>query len=297
MNIREITYLTTTYNRAKTLPKLYNSLKQQSVKNFTWLIIDDGSNDETSSLVQHWIKEKPFPIQYKKIKNSGKHRAINFAIPLLQSTLFMIVDSDDWLTIDCSETIDYYWQKYNHLKHVGQLTFERGINRKSPMVKISEEVVAPRYDYIEKNRKYGDYSDVFYVDRIKSFRFPEFQGEKFLTELPLYFNFSANNDTVFIDKIITIGAYRKDGLTFHKRELQVINYKGALYELNLQITKRTPLLGRIKHAVLYDYIAILSKAHLGKALYNSKNIYLCCLVMPISLVIIAMKKVGNILTD
>ena len=69
------TIFTPTYNRAHTLPRLYNSLKNQSNKNFIWLIVDDGSNDETKTLVQGFVNEKIIEIRYIFQTNKGKHHA------------------------------------------------------------------------------------------------------------------------------------------------------------------------------------------------------------------------------
>ncbi len=75
---KRITVFTPTYNRAYILPQLYHSLQRQSFLNFEWLIVDDGSTDDTEKTVQQWIEEEnPFAIVYCKQQNGGKHRAIN----------------------------------------------------------------------------------------------------------------------------------------------------------------------------------------------------------------------------
>ena len=104
-----ITVFTPTYNRGYTLKKLYNSLKKQSDNDFEWLIIDDGSTDDTKSLVKDFIKENKVNIRYMYKKNEGKYKAINTAIDLAKGELFFIVDSDDWITEDSIETIKKYY--------------------------------------------------------------------------------------------------------------------------------------------------------------------------------------------
>lgn len=281
-----ITYLTCTYNRQSELKGLYRSLLNQTINNFVWMIIDDGSRDDTEQIVNQWINEKTIPIKYYKIKNGGKHRAINYAIPKLSTELVMVIDSDDWLVNDCSKIITNYWKKYKGKNKVAQMTFERGITIEKPLVKINQMTIAPRYDYIEKYWKYGDYNDVFMVSALKNFRLPEFRGEKFISEQPLYYYFSSKYNTLFVDKIIAVGDYRIDGLTRNIRKLQINNYQGTLYTLNLEVTRRTPFLSRLKHMVLYDYIAIKSKKKLSSAINESNNLLLCLFCLPISYLVV-----------
>ena len=99
-----ITVFTPTYNRAYILPKLYESLKKQTCMNFEWLIIDDGSTDDTSEVVKTFKTDK-FPILYYYKKNGGKHTAMNYSHPYINGDLLFIVDSDDVLTNDAIETI------------------------------------------------------------------------------------------------------------------------------------------------------------------------------------------------
>ncbi len=100
-----ITIFTPTYNRAYRLSNLFNSLRVQTDKNFEWLIVDDGSTDETEQLVRTFIGGADFNIRYVKQLNGGKHRAINRGIQLARGSLFLIVDSDDFLTKNAVEII------------------------------------------------------------------------------------------------------------------------------------------------------------------------------------------------
>ena len=95
-----LTILTPTYNRAGMLPQLYNSLKKQACKDFEWVIVDDGSTDNTQEVVKAWLLGSDFPIRYFYKENGGKHTALNYAVQKIESELTFIVDSDDTLTID-----------------------------------------------------------------------------------------------------------------------------------------------------------------------------------------------------
>lgn len=287
-----ITYLTCTYNRKDNLKKLYASLAAQSVNNFKWLVVDDGSQDGTDVFFEDLKKKAIFPICYLKKENGGKHRAINYSIEKLNTPLTMIIDSDDWLTKNCSKIIGKYWKKYNDVSSIGSFTFERGRSTEDdPMVRISTEIVAPRFEYIEKNNMYGDFNDVFFTKVLKKYRLPEFKGEKFISEGPLYFEMSRHYNTVFINKVIAIGDYRDDGLTKNIRELQVKNYKGTLFTLKQMLSTNYFTFGKLKHAILYDYVAIASKASLVKSIADSGNVVLTSLCILPSMLFLLKDKI------
>ncbi|WGV12258.1 glycosyltransferase family A protein [Psychrobacter maritimus] len=92
-----ITILTPTYNRAHTLPKLYQSLIEQTNYSFEWLIIDDGSNDDTEALIKTYQVESNFSIRYYKKNNGGKCSAINTGVIHAHYEWIFIMDSDDSL--------------------------------------------------------------------------------------------------------------------------------------------------------------------------------------------------------
>ena len=116
-----ITIFTPTYNRMSTLPRLYESICKQTDKNFEWLIIDDGSTDETKVLFDSWKKIKTdFPLRYYRVDNGGKARAINKALELAKGKYFFIVDSDDYIPDDCIESLNTWFDEIkNHEKIIG----------------------------------------------------------------------------------------------------------------------------------------------------------------------------------
>lgn len=110
MNEHYLTIFTPIYNRAYIIRNLYESLKAQTAKNFEWLIVDDGSTDNTREIIENFIAEKnDFTIRYCFQKNGGKHRATNRGASLAEGDLFMVVDSDDILTPDAVEKINFWF--------------------------------------------------------------------------------------------------------------------------------------------------------------------------------------------
>ena len=108
-----LTIFTPTYNRAYILPNLYESLVNQTSKDFEWVIVDDGSTDETESIVKKWIAESRICIKYIKQENQGKHIAINTGTEHADGELFFIVDSDDSLKNHAVSTISEFWMSNN----------------------------------------------------------------------------------------------------------------------------------------------------------------------------------------
>lgn len=100
-----LTIFTPSYNRAYTLHKCYESLKKQSSKDFLWLIIDDGSTDNTKELVDSWIDENIIEIKYHYQNNQGMHGAHNTAYELMDTELNVCIDSDDYMPDDAVEKI------------------------------------------------------------------------------------------------------------------------------------------------------------------------------------------------
>ena len=101
------TVFTPAYNRAALIPRLYESLKGQTFRDFEWVVVDDGSSDNTKELIESYIAEKPFfPIIFKSIENGGKPNAVNIGVTLASGELFVTLDSDDYFTSDALALLD-----------------------------------------------------------------------------------------------------------------------------------------------------------------------------------------------
>ena len=115
----KITVFTPTYNRGYIIENLYKSLQKQTFTDFEWLVVDDGSIDNTEELFDRWKKEdNNFNIRYYKKENGGKCRAINYALDKAKGELFFTVDSDDYLTNDALEKINKWENELDKSKKV-----------------------------------------------------------------------------------------------------------------------------------------------------------------------------------
>ena len=231
----KITVFTPTYNRAYILEQLYHSLQRQTYTNFEWLVIDDGSSDNTELLLKKWIRENNvFQIHYYKQKNGGKCRAINKALDLARGELFFTVDSDDYLTDDALEKI-YKWESLlpkdkKFCGIAGNLGTSEEHTSNTPFEKeYLDKSMLERYTYKENGKEVlgGERAYVFYTDIHKRYRYPVFEGEKFMTEAVAWNRMAADGYIMrFYKDIIWIYEYKEDGLTKMGNKLFIDNPRG-----------------------------------------------------------------------
>lgn len=234
----KITVFTPTFNRGYIISKLYDSLKMQTYKNFEWLVIDDGSTDNTEILFNEWKKEKnEFSIRYIKVDNGGKHRAINMATDIANGELFFIVDSDDYLTTDALETIVRWEKTIKDKKLFCGISGNRG--------RTTKEIIGTTFkgNYIDatalerkKLNINGDKAEVYYTKILRQYKFPEFEGENFVTECTVWEQMAYDGYKVrWFNHIIYISDYLNDGLTKRGDLLYSNNPKGTAYIFKQQI--------------------------------------------------------------
>ena len=274
-----VTILTPTYNRANHLKKCYESLKMQICQDFEWLIIDDGSTDETKDTIKPFLSETEFHVEYHVKKNGGKHTALNYSHDFIHGRYTIILDDDDTLTPDAIETIKHYWEKYNENKEIWCLSFQKLLNGKPVQLFDKEETISNHISFrIVSNRPF-DCAEVMRSDIFKSYFFPEFAGERFIGEDCMWTTLALCYDTVYIRKGIYNCEYLEGGLTKSGRKFRLKSPNGGMFRSNIYLESRFSLKLRIKHAVLYDIYAFASKdVHGSLKKSNSKG--LCRLVLP-----------------
>lgn len=210
-----VTVFTPTYNRAYILGDLYHSLQRQTCMDFEWLIVDDGSADDTKALVASWQgEENPFPIRYIYQENGGKCRAINRGLKEADGRLFFTVDSDDYLTDDAIEKVIRWDGELpadgRFCGYAGNMGTALGVttNRLFPGDYL-DGTALDRYDRVDGERAF-----VFYTEIHRKYLYPEFPGEKFLTEAVTWDLMAHDGYKMrFYNDIIRIWEYKDDGLT------------------------------------------------------------------------------------
>lgn len=279
MNTKSIAILTPSYNRAYILPQLFESLNKQSVFDFKWYIIDDGSKDDTKKVVSTFSTDK-FEISYIYKENGGKHTALNVGLELIEEELTFIVDSDDCLTEDAVETILNDWEKYKNCeKNICGLSYYRLKSDKSIIGdSFKKPIAVDTFINVRVNNKIkGDKAEIYLTSVLKRFPFPVFEDERFLSEAIVWNSISsAGNKLVFIDKGIYICEYLRDGLTSNARRLQLKNPKGTLLHAKSHFDKSCKLSVRLKYMIMYisvlkfankKYYVTFKELSKGKLLY------------------------------
>lgn len=211
----QLTVFTPTYNRAYILENLYRSLQRQTCTEFEWLIVDDGSADNTRELVSQWQQEEnPFPIRYHKQENGGKCRAINKGLALAAGRLFLNVDSDDYLTDDAVEKV-LSWE--SQLPENGKFCAVAG-NLGTGIQETPNDPLPGEYFDGNAFDRYGivkgERAFAFYTEIHRSYLYPDCPGEKFMTEAVTWNRMAHDGYRIrFYNDIIWIYEYKPDGLT------------------------------------------------------------------------------------
>lgn len=249
-----ITVFTPTYNRGYIIQQLYNSLILQSYKDFEWLVIDDGSTDDTEELFKSFIAERKIKIYYSKVKNGGKHRAINKGLELAQGNFFFIVDSDDYLPSNALERVSFFTKQIESedaFAGVSGLRIYpdgRKVGGEAKYTTLDTDSISIR----EKFHVKGDMAEVFKTEILKQYPFPEFDGEMFISEGTVWSRIAQKYNLRYFYEGIYICDYLEDGLTKSIRKHHRNSPKGTMLFYNEMIRqKRNGLKKRLIAAVNY----------------------------------------------
>ncbi|MDY0929513.1 glycosyltransferase family 2 protein [Chryseobacterium sp. CFBP8996] len=224
-----ITIFTPTYNRAYTLPKLFESLQAQTSNHFEWLIVDDGSSDCTQELVEHFTARADFKITYIYQENQGKHVAINTALDKVSTPYFFTVDSDDYLKDNAIELIFKKLETIKNSKTIIGIAspIEMVNDTDLPKNQLKSEIITTPFEMKYKHQIMGEFTLVYKTEVINKFRYPIFLGEKFIVESYITNRFKKDYKLLHISESIVVGEYRNDGLTMQSKNLLLNNPKGA----------------------------------------------------------------------
>lgn len=245
-----ITVFTPTYNRAHLLKRVYESLLQQQMPDFEWLLIDDGSTDATENVVRSFIVEGKILIKYFKQPNLGKHVAINKGVLNAQGAYFLMLDSDDYLPVNAllilKEKIEYAKQFKNIGGVVGCKTF---VNKRLILTKFKENTISNSLDIRFKYNVQGDLAEVFKTAVLKDFPFPEIENEKFCPEALVWNRIAQKYDLLFFNEAIYVAEYLPDGLTHKIVKIRMNAPIASMLHYAELANYNVPLLIKLKSAI------------------------------------------------
>lgn len=210
-----ISVFTPTYNRASLLSRLYDTLILQTYKNFEWIIVDDGSKDNTKEVVNSFVAERKIDIHFVQQENGGKHRAINTGVSLAKGELFFILDSDDVLPENALELVT---ETFQPIKHDISFAGVSGIDGTFDGCIIGSGLLDDSIDCNSVDIRYkyhvtGDMKEVFRTSVMKEFPFPDIEGEKFCPEALVWNRIAKKYKLRYFNKVIYLVEYQPEGLT------------------------------------------------------------------------------------
>lgn len=248
-----ITVFTPTYNRAYILPKLYGSLQRQTCKGFEWIIVDDGSTDDTEKIVYKWLEKSSFEIRYERRENGGKHRAINRGVKIANGDFFFIVDSDDYLPDNAIEVVSRNCEKIKDREDIaGVIGFRVNANGdKINRGNFGDELICNVIDYQYRHHGVGDMAEAYRTSILKEFPFPDIEGERFCTESLIWNRIGCKYKVLFFNEGVYVCNYLADGLTAKMMRLRHQNpvYATTFYSEALQLDM--PFMDKLRNAINY----------------------------------------------
>lgn len=222
-----LTVFTPAYNRAHTLPRTYQSLCCQTCKDFEWLIVDDGSTDNTRKLVDGWIKESIIPIRYIYQENQGMHGAHNTAYRNITTELNTCIDSDDYMPNDAVKIIISFWKEKGSDKYAGIIGLDADIEGKLIGTPFPQNMVSTTLNDFYARGGRGDKKLVYRTDVIKKYpEYPIFEGEKYVSLGYKYQLIDQDYELLTLNDVLVNVEYQPDGSSMNMFRQYIRNPKG-----------------------------------------------------------------------
>jgi len=255
------------------LKNCFESLRFQSNYDFEWIVVDDGSMDDTRSVMEYISNEHiPFEIRYIWKENGGKHTALNAAHPYIHGKYVLILDSDDTLTSDAVETVLNGWSKYDANADIGIVIFLKQLSDGTICARGKAEDIV--IDVLNQKRicnVASDCCEVIRTELFKKYPFPVFDGERFLAETALWYRAGLDAKCVYINRPIYICEYLEGGLTKSGKKMRIRNCHGGMYTSYLRMNQRCALKERIKAGLLYVCYGCFAKISIAEMLKKAKG--------------------------
>lgn len=264
-----LTIFTPTYNRAYTLHKCYESLKSQSNKDFIWLIIDDGSSDNTEDLVSSWMKENIISIRYHQQTNQGMHGAHNTAYNLIDTELNMCIDSDDYMPSDAVEKIVSFWGENGSEDLGGIVGLDCNNNGEVIGTELPKGIkTSTLFDLYHKYGVKGDKKLVYRTKLTKKYPYPIYHNEKLVPLSYKYFMLDQECELLLMNEALCCVEYLPDGSSMNILKQYKISPKGfQFYRMEMMKLPNAPLPFKFKQAIHYVSCSIFadSKSFLSQS--------------------------------
>lgn len=267
-----LSIITPAYNRGNLLRECFQSLNSQTEMDFEWIVVDDGSTDNTEEIMGQIAEaEKAFSVTYVKKENGGKHTALNASHPYIQGKYVLILDSDDILKEAAVETVLQNWRKYENDSEIGMLIFLKE-NEQHVLCAYAKDEYKPvdLLNYKRTSVMSSDCCEVLRAEWFKEYPFPVFAGERFLAETALWYRVGLNTKCIYINKVIYICQYMEGGLTKSGRSMRIRNPQGGKYTSYLRMNRHCRIKERIRAGLLFICYGYFAGEKTGKLLAEAK---------------------------
>lgn len=258
-----LTIFTPAYNRAYTINKCYESLKRQSCKDFEWLVIDDGSSDNTRELIEEWMKETTdFKIRYIYQENQGMHGAHNIAYENITTELNVCIDSDDYMPDNAVEKIKEVWKNVRNNKKIsGIIALDADENGKVIGDRLPEDIKTDTLFDLSYNKGIvGDKKLVYRSELTKKYPYPLYEGEKYVGLAYKYYKLDQEYELLLMNEVLCIVEYMEDGSSLNMFKQYMNNPKGfAFYRIENMKNPKGSLKYKFKECIHYVSSSIISK--------------------------------------
>lgn len=271
-----VTIFTPTYNRQSTLERLYKSLLIQTNKQFEWLIVDDGSTDNTRQLINSWINDDLISIRYIYQENQGKPAAHNTGVLNSNYNLFMCVDSDDYLVENAVEKINEINSRiYQDDSVIGIISYKCNVKDEKKRTKtINTEFITVSKLYLKYHYK-GELALAYKTDILIENLFPRIDGEKFIPEAYLYDRLDNIGVLYLLQNNTYLYEYMNDGYTKNSADLLKNNVEGYILFSKQRLEISNIMENRIKGAIQYNIANLIKNENLK----YMKNKYVLLLLL------------------
>lgn len=281
-----LTVFTPAYNRAYTINKCYESLKSQTSKDFKWLIIDDGSTDNTKDLIDSWIQEdNDFEIKYIYQENQGMHGAHNTAYENIDTELNMCIDSDDYMPRDAVEKINGFWKKNGSKEVAGILALDAYEDGNIIGCKFKDTLKkSTLFNIYYKHGVVGDKKVIYRTELTKEFPYPIFEGEKYVGLAYKYYKIDASYELLLLNEVVCIVEYMEDGSSKNMLKQYRRNPNGfAFYRIENMKNPNGSLKYKFKECIHYVSSSLIAKNK--KIIKNSPCKNLTVIAMPLGILL------------
>lgn len=232
-----LTVFTPAYNRAHTLPRTYESLRRQNCKSFLWLIVDDGSTDDTATLVRQWQNcENDFEIRYIYKENGGMHTAHNVAYANIHTELNVCIDSDDMMAENAVEKILTKWEEVRDQGYAGLIGLDADLDGNIIGKGFPNALEATTLSGYYAQGGFGDKKLVYRTDVIQAYpEYPVFPGEKYVALAYKYRLIDQSYDLAVLDKVLCNVEYQANGSSNTMWKQYLTNPKGWMFWRKVQM--------------------------------------------------------------